>query len=222
MKKILAIIGVAILAVVIVNFQSESRAQNEKRSKAERHDSEHAHGEGAEESHAHDHDSKEEKSASHDDHEEHDGESPNEAQGHAHGEAHGDEEHGEHSEGGSASVGEGKAVTEIRDGGTKFKLSEASSNRIGLQFETLSGSAGGFDLPASALVESLEAVSVFRRTKDGFIESVPVSIGRRVGNRVVVRGAQLKPGDQVATAAVPILRAAQLEVSGQGGEGHAH
>jgi len=134
------------------------------------------------------------------------------------------DEHEDEAEGeASASVGPGKAVTEIQREGEKFKLSPDASSKIGLKFaQARSLQGGSIAIPKTALVEYQDKTAVYRLNGQGFIELIPVSVQRRKDNQLVIRAQSLSPSDKIAISGVPLLRAAQLEAFGQGGHGHAH
>ena len=130
-----------------------------------------------------------------------------------------DDEHGE--EEASASVGPGKAVLEVKDEGQKLKLSPEAQSKINLKFDKIIVQGGSTRIPKAALLEYQANTAVYRLNQDGFIELVPVKVSKREADSVLVSGA-LASNEQIAISGVPLLRAAQLEASGQGGEGHAH
>lgn len=155
-------------------------------------------------------------------------EKPEEEQAHEENETHeeGGEEHadeekqGEEKEEASASVGPGKAVLEAKNDGKKLKLSPEAQTKIGLKFSKISAQGGAFQIPKSALVEYQASTAVYRLGQDGFVEMIQVKVLRREADSVVITGA-LEANEQIAVSGVPLVRAAQLEASGQGGA-HGH
>ncbi len=157
--------------------------------------------------------------------------------GHDHGhkdekkDAHGHEESG-HEEG-SSKFGPGKAILAVEDGGLRFRLSPESLSFLKIKFENiqseLTPSKGRtskqaetlLKLPRSAIAYFQSETSVYRLSND-WIEEIPIQIVRKEKDFIWVRSKKLLAEDRVATTGVHFLRTAQLEASGQGGEGHAH
>lgn len=76
------------------------------------------------------------------------------------------------------------------------------------------GSAGGWNVPLSAIAYDGKQAYVFVRTADGF-EARPVTVLASAGQRVRVQGA-LKMGEQVAVSGVVTLKGAWLAEKGGG------
>jgi len=76
------------------------------------------------------------------------------------------------------------------------------------------GSAGGWNVPLSAIAYDGKQAYVFVRTADGF-EARPVTVLASAGQRVRVQGA-LKTGEQVAVSGVVTLKGAWLAEKGGG------
>lgn len=145
-----------------------------------------------------------------------------------HAEAKGKDEHGHEEEGhgdehgeASASVGPGKAVIEIKNEGQALKLSPQAQAKIKIEFAQVSRQGELFVIPKSALLEYQASTAIYRLSQDGFIELTPVTVIKRDTKQVTVKAA-LSSFEKIVVRGVPLLRAAQLEASGQGGEGHAH
>lgn len=129
------------------------------------------------------------------------------------------DEHGE--EEASASVGPGKAVLEAKAEGQKLKLSPEAQSKINLKFSKITFQGGSARIPKTALLEYQANAAVYKLNGDGFVELVSVKVLKRETEEVVISG-KLAVTEQIAISGVALLRAAQLEASGQGGEGHGH
>ncbi len=164
------------------------------------------------------HDEKHEEQA-HTKEEEHDHKESGHTDEHGDGEKAQSDEHGE--EEASASVGPGKAVLEVKDEGNKLKLSPEAQQKINLQFSKITVQGGSARIPKAALLEYQANTAIYRLNPDGLVELIPVKVSKREADTVVISG-KLSANEQIATSGVALLRAAQLEASGQGGEGHGH
>jgi len=163
----------------------------------------------------------------------HDEEKEHSEEGHEHGkkDAHGHGESGHEEE--SSKFGPGKAILAVKDEGLKYKLSPESLSFLKIKFGGISPSSQPsgkkdsklnevlFVVPRSAVAYFQAETSVYRLS-DAWIEEVPVEIVKKEKDQLIVRSKKLKEEDQIAISGVHFLRTAQLEASGQGGEGHAH
>lgn len=133
-----------------------------------------------------------------------------------------DQEHG-HEET-SPKFGQGKAIVAVRDEGKSFQLSEESIRFLGLQFSkptaTKVDKGTQFEIVSSALVSFQSEHGVYVR--DGsWLELIPVKIIRRTPEKIWITGKGLSATSDIAVYGTAFLRAAHLEATGQGGEGHA-
>lgn len=141
--------------------------------------------------------------------------------GHA-GEDHSD--HDEHST--PSSVGPGKAVVEVQNDGRRFKLSKEAETFLGIKVDPIKFSGGeSVELPAQSLVEFQDKQGIF--VKDGdFFELLPVTIRSRTDKLIVISAHALLRLNlaklSIAVSGLGMLRATHLQLTGQGGQGHAH
>lgn len=191
---------------------------------------------GHQEKEEHDHDHEEPDNKKKDDHDE------DSEHGHEGKDDHGKDEHkGEHKEHSeesghhddheekSAKFGPGKAILAVRDEGKSFKLSDESAQFLELKFSSpkavqLTGiekNSVAFEVPFSSLVFFQTEKGIYIR-EDGWIELVHVKIIKRNRDIAIVQSKGLSLNREIAIHGVAFLRAAELEASGQGGEGHAH
>jgi hypothetical protein len=134
----------------------------------------------------------------------------------------GEESHEEGEEEASASVGPGKAVEAISHDGTKMKLAPAAESRLRVKTQSYAITNKKAALPKTAVVDSLKNSAVFRKNADGWYEFVSVKINSRSDASVTVSSDSFAANENIVVSGAPLLRAALLEASGQGGEGHGH
>jgi len=152
-----------------------------------------------------------------------------------HHDEHGDEkesEHAGHEEGHeetSTKFGPGKAIIAVRNEGQSFQLSEESSRFLGLVFSRPTEIKNPqenkpqriFEIPLKALVSFQAEHGLFIREK-AWIELIDVKVVKRFPDKIWVSGKELNSETEMAVQGTGFLRAAHLDASGQGGEGHAH
>ncbi len=163
------------------------------------------------------------------DHKEKDDHNEDSEHGHEGKDDHGKGEHHDDHEEKSAKFGPGKAVLAVRDEGKSFKLSDESTQFLELKFSSpkaasLTGAeknSVAFEVPFSSLVFFQTEKGIYIR-EDGWIELIHVKIIKRNRDIAIVQSKGLSLNSEIAIHGVALLRAAELEASGQGGEGHAH
>ncbi len=135
--------------------------------------------------------------------------------------------HGEGHEESSPKFGPGKAILAVRDEGKAFQLSDESIKFLKIEFSVpqfasdTKGAKPQIQIPRSALVSFQENSGIY--ILDGkWIQLIPVKVMKRINGHVLVQVEGLDSDALIATKGVPFIRTAHLEVSGQGGEGHAH
>lgn len=138
----------------------------------------------------------------------------------------GDEKHGhkegeedEEEEEGAASVGPGKAITAASKQ-TGIQLSEKAVQTLGLKTTTIE-SQNIHRLSPKAVVSFQDEMGVYR-LRSGWYKLIEIEISSKSAQEIVVKSAELKPGDQIVTEGVGLLRVAELEAFGGSGEGHGH
>ena len=137
----------------------------------------------------------------------------------------GGDSHSHENESHSSEGNAGKAILEIEDDGSKFKLSSLAIKSIKLKYkkcEKLEGSK--IKIPQVALVSFGNEFGVFVHRSDWF-ELVEVKVVSQSENSRIVSApyfSNIKAHCEIVVSGVPLLRIAQLEASGEGGEGHAH
>lgn len=156
----------------------------------------------------------------HEDHNEHKGEDHNDD--HDHDEHEKDEDgHGDHHEG--EAFGENKAIVEVMDDGNKFQLHSESIKFLSIRSAAVTQvSESEFLIPPEAVVRFQNHTGVYRLENEETFEMLHIEIIKDEGKSLRVKNIKLKPGDRVAVSKLGNLRAAQLQASGQGGQGHAH
>ncbi|SMF39716.1 hypothetical protein [Pseudobacteriovorax antillogorgiicola] len=173
----------------------------------------------------HDHDHKNEsdkhkhKDGKHSDEHDHKLEDVKHSDDHGHGDhGHKDDEHDHH----GSSFGQGKAIEDVDDEGRKFKLSSQAIARLGIQEAAPKKvSKQQFEIPVAALLHSKEDYGVFLRSETWFT-LISVELIKTSGGTVLIKASNITPQDRVVVAGVPLLRVAQLEAMGKGGQGHVH
>ena len=126
----------------------------------------------------------------------------------------------ENHEGGN--FGEGKAILDVTENGYKFKLSERAIKTIKLKIQVISPlGENTFRVPKSSLISFGEQFGVFV-VRNGWFEIVEIKVKNRKNNAINIISRKLSKSDQIVVSGVPLLRIAQLEASGEGGEGHGH
>lgn len=180
-----------------------------------------------EDSHAHEkeeHSEQSEQKAGDEGHKDHDDDDHDE---HEHGEsekgAHKhDDEHG-HDEHGAESFGEDKAIVEVMDEGNKFRLHVESIRFLNLEHATVIHlKEQEYSIPSSALVRFQNHTGVYRVIGDDVFEMIHLDVLKEEDGRAHVKSQKLRSDDRLVVSKLGNLRAAQLQASGQGGEGHAH
>lgn len=148
----------------------------------------------------------------------------NHEQEHHHGEEnHGDEHEDEtgREEEISSNVGPGFAVIEAQhDRG--FKLSEKAHKTLGLELRKIQGTSV-LTVPAGSLVFFKDEVGVYR-VRDGWIKLIEGETETRGATARFnpKEKSAFKPGDQIVTAGVPLLRVTELDAFSGSEAGHAH
>lgn len=167
----------------------------------------------------HDHDkSDEEEEHSHDDHKKHGDKEAEEA--HAHEDEHG---HGGHEDHADEAFGQNKAIVAVMDEGDKFRLHAESIKFLDLEFASVTHrKEDEYTVPSSALVRFQNHTGIYRVVGNDVFEMLHLDVLSEEEGRAVVKSKNLKPEDRVVISKLGNLRAAQLQASGQGGEGHAH
>lgn len=167
----------------------------------------------------HDHDkADEEEQHNHDQHKEHGAKEAEEA--HAHEDEHG---HGDHDDHADEGFGENKAIVEVMDEGDRFRLHTESIKFLNLEFASVTRrKENEYTVPSSALVRFQNHTGIYRVIGSDVFEMLHLDVLSEKEGRAIVKSENLKPEDRVVTSKLGNLRAAQLQASGQGGEGHAH
>ncbi len=178
----------------------------------------------AEDKDDHDHEGEKHDEETKDDHahDDHKKESHGKGEKDEHGHAHGHEES-------SPKFGPGKAILAVRDEGAQFQLSEESTKFLGLQFQAPKIQTWGkgkealsaLSIPVSALVFFQAEKGVYVRS-GGWIELIHIKILKKADGLAFIQARELNEKSEIAVKGTAFLRAAHLEASGQGGEGHAH
>ncbi len=190
---------------------SEHSEKKEKGHGDDDHESQHG---NKKNENSHDYDAKEDQSGH--DHKE---KAKNE-EGHGHDEEKEGDDDG-HSESNS-SVGPDKAIIESRNEGQSFKLSKESEQFIGVQTAKINSSDNvNFQIQKNSLVEYQDKHGVFVK-RNGWFELIPVTIKKRLPQSVLIVSHKIKSNDLIVVRGKGMLRAAHLQLTGQGGEGHAH
>ncbi len=165
----------------------------------------------ASEEHKNDH---KEDHANHDDHgngkdkheDEHEGE---------HQDEHGDE----HEENENSKVGPDKGITSA-SAEEGFSLSPEALKNFDVQTIKID-KASPWNIPASAVVNSLEEVNIYR-IRDGHIKRIDFEIVTSDKRFMKINSHDLKNGDSVIINGVGFVRIAELVAYGGGSEGHSH
>lgn len=132
---------------------------------------------------------------------------------------HKNEEHDEESD--TVSIGPGKAITAVKYGGKNFKLSQESEKFLKIStLNIVPENSSLYKVPRSTIVRFQNHVGVFVKS-NGWYSFVKVIIVNPAGDDFVIKSENLSKDMQVANNGVAYLRLAQLQVSGQGGQGHA-
>lgn len=175
-----------------------------------------------EDSHAHEkeeHSEQSEQKAGDEGHKDHDDDDHDE---HEHGES----EKGAHKhddEHGAESFGEDKAIVEVMDEGNKFRLHVESIRFLNLEHATVIHlKEQEHSIPSSALVRFQNHTGVYRVIGDDVFEMIHLDVLKEEDGRAHVKSQKLRSDDRLVVSKLGNLRAAQLQASGQGGEGHAH
>lgn len=212
-------LGFLFIFVLANPLQAEDHAHDHAHGEETKGKDEHGHKHDEEKEHAHENEGATKEKHNHD-HGDEKEKAHKDEHGHGHGDEHG---HGE----GESKFGPGKAILAVEEDGERFQLSAESIQFLNIQFagvETLEDKKAKsilFKVP-KASVAYFQAETALYKRKGEWIEEVPIEIIKKETASVLVRAKTLSPGDQIAVSGVNFLRTAQLEASGQGGEGHAH
>lgn len=109
----------------------------------------------------------------------------------------------------SAPATEDGAAKLLEDG--DFTLSPVAEKRMGLQWETLSGS-GPWKVPKQSIALIKFTKGVYRKF-EGKITMVVLTKIKEEGSNVVISSPDLQEGDQVATSGVKYLRLTEVDIS---------
>jgi hypothetical protein len=120
---------------------------------------------------------------------------------------------------------ENKAIQDVKDDGIEFRLSEQAILRIGIKTEDLAtrlrevGST--FTVPKSYLVFSQKMVGLYF-SHDRWFRLIEVEVMEKSKSTYKVRLKSSPSHYDLVTDGIPLLRVAQLEAMGKGGQGHVH
>lgn len=118
-----------------------------------------------------------------------------------------------------------KTILEIQNEGRKFKLSKSAISTLKLKYLPCKFiNKNKVSIPRASLVNFRKEFGVFVHSLDWF-ELVEVSIESDKKSEYIVSSptfSNLKNSCEIVVSGVPLLRVAQLEASGEGGQGHAH
>ena len=133
-----------------------------------------------------------------------------------------DDHHDDHDDHGSSGVGEGKAILEVQKEGNRFKLSKESKEFLKIStapIESLGGQQ--YRIPSTALVSYQKHSGIYIFDNEWF-EIKEVKVISSDNGTAFVSAVEILAGSKVAVSGLGFLRAAHLQASGQGGQGHAH
>jgi hypothetical protein len=82
-------------------------------------------------------------------------------------------------------------------------------------------SSGPWDIPNSAVLNSLEEVNVYR-LRNGFYKRIDFKLISKAGTSIKIRSDDLIKGDAIVIQGVGFLRTAEITASGGAPEGHSH
>lgn len=197
--------------------EAHGESHGHAHSEDEAHKDDHAHSDDDEHSEGNEKHVHSEEGA-HDDHGEEDSHAHAENDGHGKHEGEGD--HDDH--GGGSGIGPGKAITEVKDDGNKFKLSPESAKYLGIIAEPIRFSGKGLiAVSKKSLVRFQNTKGIYVKVGDWY-EIKKVQIIEDNEKEVIIRAGNLNSNSMIATSGLGFLRAAHLHASGQGGKGHAH
>ena len=208
---------------------SHSHGKSSKKDEHKKHD-DHDEKESSHKDEHKKHDDHDEKESSHkDEHKKHDDHDDGDK---AHSESedgHNEEGHGKHAENEgqdeheNTGVGPDKAIREFNESSESFKLSPETISLIGIKESTIRSedSPNTFRVPRQSVVEYQDKTGVFVLT-NGWYKLVEIEILRKNQKSAIVRSAKLSGSDLVSVSGLGTLRSAFLQVTGQGGKGHAH
>lgn len=132
--------------------------------------------------------------------------------------SHGDEDHGEEKL-------KSKTILGVEHGGRRFKLSKKAISTLKLKYRScVQLNSNKVQIPNESLVSFGNEYGVYLHSSDWF-ELIEVQIESRVKENVIVSADYFSEKNkpcEIVVSGVPLLRVAQLEASGEGGEGHAH
>lgn len=132
------------------------------------------------------------------------------------------ESHGDHHDHGSQKFGKGKAIEEVKKEGRIFKLADTAIKTLQIETINLGGPVQEFfEVPSACVVEFQKETGIYRINGSWF-ELVEVVVGKRSDKTIQIKSDKLVTGDEIVNGGVALVHVAQLEASGQGGEGHVH
>lgn len=134
-------------------------------------------------------------------------------------------EHDDHGEDSDHAETQSKTILEVKDNGNKFKLSEPAIKTLKINFSPCKFLGNKkIEIPKTAMVNFRKEFALYFYESNWF-ELVEVKIDSRTKTKYVVSSSHfsdLKNSCQIVTSGVSLLRVAQLEALGEGGQGHAH
>lgn len=126
-----------------------------------------------------------------------------------------------HEEAERPSVGAGKAV-EAADEHDGIKLSEKTIQFFKIRFEKPAINGQVVTSLPSALIDTVNDTSIYRR-RAGWIKEIKVAvINRKLGQFRLIGKEALNPDDEIVVEKAAIVKLAALEASGASGDGHGH
>lgn len=118
-----------------------------------------------------------------------------------------------------------KTILEIEKDGKKFKLSKKAIETLKVKYESCK-TVGDLELevPKASLVRFERKMGVFLHVSDWF-ELIEVDLISQKDSQYTVKTKNFPinaTACEIVISGVPLLRVAQLEASGEGGQGHGH
>ncbi len=127
----------------------------------------------------------------------------------------------EHSEESSKS----KTILSVKNGGRRFELSKKAISTLKLKYGPCDHSKDNIvQIPNESLVSFGNEYGIFIHSSDWF-ELIEVQVESRSKENSIVSADYFSEKNrpcEIVVSGVPLLRVAQLEASGEGGEGHGH